>query len=68
MLCLGVSGKRELWDALTAIQHCDPRVETLDLDSLTARADEQFARLEQVRLKLAPRALCQSRNLQGCNG
>lgn len=60
VLCLGVSGKRELWDALKAIQQCDPRVATLDLRELSSRADRQLARLERIRLELAPRALCQS--------
>lgn len=52
LLSLGVLGKRALWAALqTALQGRQPPA--LDWDSLIARADQQHAALEELRLRLA---------------
>ena len=53
MLSLGVQGKRALWTALRETRLNDRRFDGLDLDELASRACEQFAQLEDVRLRLA---------------
>jgi len=60
LLFLGVTGKRSLWGALKAVETCDCRFGTLDFGELIKRADDQLARLELMRIELAPLALCGS--------
>lgn len=54
-LSLGILGKKALWTALGSVE--DPRLEGLDYMLLVQRAREQHARVERMRLELAPRAL-----------
>jgi hypothetical protein len=56
-LALGIWGKRALWRALAIDAPQDPRVRALDLDRLILRAEAQHARVEELRLELARRAL-----------
>ena len=49
MLSLGLTGKRALWTALQALPGLADRA-NLDLVALTARAQDQFDRIEAVRL------------------
>lgn len=56
-LCLGIQGKMALWNALAAVKPFDARLSTLDLEVLTARAQEQHTRAEKLRLQIAPSAL-----------
>ncbi len=51
-LALGLRGKLALWRALPLIREGDPRVPPLDFGHLAVRADEQFTRVEQQRLRL----------------
>jgi hypothetical protein len=53
MLSLGILGKLALWQALSRIAQVDPRVVGQDYASLAARAKDQFARVEEYRLRLA---------------
>lgn len=56
-LGLGIQGKLALWRALGTIAAADPRLEGTDFEGLAARARTQHARVEEVRLGLASRAL-----------
>jgi hypothetical protein len=56
-LSLGIEGKQALWMALSATSEVSPSLQTLDYDTLIARADEQRERVELKRLELAPRTL-----------
>jgi hypothetical protein len=59
-ICLGISGKLALWNSLKTLDLDDQRVATLDLDDLAARAIDQHARAEKLRLAVAPSALSRS--------
>jgi len=52
-LTLGIRGKWALWKVLPLIREADSRIPDLDFEELRRRADEQFARVEEQRLKLA---------------
>jgi hypothetical protein len=52
-LSLGVLGKLKLWQALSAIQTSDARLEQLDFKAIILRAESQHDQLEQVRVRLA---------------
>ena len=52
VLSLGLAGKRALWIALQTVPEIADRT-NLDLDALTARAQDQFDRIEAVRLNAA---------------
>jgi hypothetical protein len=56
-LALGVMGKRSLWTALAQVAGEHAPLAPVDLDGLIARADAQYATLEQERLAAARRAL-----------
>jgi hypothetical protein len=56
-LCLGILGKLALWNALETLREGDPRFGELDLAALAGRAREQHAKVEKLRLALAPTAL-----------
>jgi hypothetical protein len=52
-LTLGIRGKWALWKVLPLIREADQRIPNLDFEELRARAEDQFARVEEQRLKLA---------------
>lgn len=54
LLCLGVHGKLALWNSLRALQGKTTLAIELPLDDLVSRAVNQHARLECLRLQLAP--------------
>ena len=56
-LSLGVHGKRALWTALQEVRDGYPQLAAFDLDTLIARADEQYATLERERLGAGRQAL-----------
>jgi hypothetical protein len=56
-ISLGILGKRALWEALQVHTNADPRVAGPDYPALIARANQQFERANQYRLKLAHGAL-----------
>ncbi|MDQ3676997.1 MAG: hypothetical protein M3401_09375 [Actinomycetota bacterium] len=56
-LATGVSGKRAMWSALKTVTDAYPALQALDLDELESRAAEQFNRVEEKRLEIAPFAL-----------
>ena len=55
-LCLGVLGKRAMWDALAASARFESRWSG-ELERLKGRADEQHAKLDSFRLRLAKELL-----------
>jgi hypothetical protein len=57
LLSLGVLGKLALWNALRAARDNDPRLQGLDLDRLSKRAQSQFRNLESLRMELAASVL-----------
>jgi len=59
ILSLGILGKRSMWRALSEIASYDSRVAGFDYEALAARAQEQFARVEEYRLRLAASAFAQ---------
>ena len=58
-------GKRSMWRALSEIANYDPRVAGFDYEALAARAQEQFARAEEYRLRLAVSAFAPERARTG---
>lgn len=56
-LCLGITGKKALWEALQMVQDLSPALSDLDLPRLIHRAAEQYDRTEAVRLESARLAL-----------
>ncbi len=52
-LGLGVLGKLALWNALRLIRSQDARLDGVNFDDLITRANQQFAELENARLRLA---------------
>ena len=56
-LSLGVEGKAALWTALREIKAGYPELQSVDLDHLIERAQQQRAILERQRIVVAPRAL-----------
>lgn len=52
-LTLGIRGKLALWRVLPLILRFDSRVPAHDYGALAARAEDQFARVEEQRLGLA---------------
>lgn len=57
LLALGILGKRSLWRALETVKPAVAALAGLDLRSLQARAEDQYARVEARRLNTATRAL-----------
>jgi len=53
-LSLGIRGKWALWQALPRIQEFDARVPPHDFARLATLADEQFAKVQEQRLRLIP--------------
>lgn len=56
-LSLGIQGKLSLWHALQVVAQSDSRLNGLDFDRLIARAETQYAKVEERRLALAKTAL-----------
>ncbi len=56
-MALGVLGKRALWRALAVIAPADSRLRGFDFEALAARAEAQYARVEEWRLRVAGAAL-----------
>lgn len=56
-ISLGILGKRALWEALQVRQSGDTRVAAFDYPGLIARAEEQFQKANQYRLRLVHEAL-----------
>lgn len=56
-LALGIQGKAALWRALAAASAHLPPVRQLDFAALEARAQNQFRRVDSLRLQTAPAAL-----------
>jgi len=61
ILSLGILGKRSLWRALSEVSRYDDRLAGQDYEALAARAQEQFARIEEYRLRLAASAFAPER-------
>ena len=57
LLALGILGKRSLWRSLEAVQPQVAALRGLDVRTLQARAEDQYARVEARRLNTAPAAL-----------
>jgi hypothetical protein len=57
-LVLGIHGKWALWRALSVIAADDSRLAGTNFSALTARAEDQHARVDQQRLDHARSALC----------
>ena len=55
-LGLGVMGKFALWRALSRIAPSDARLTGYDFEGLASRAQAQFDKVEEYRLRLAPAA------------
>ena len=56
-ISLGILGKRAMWEALRVRENTDTRVAGLDYSSLIVRAEQQFQKANQYRLKLVHRGL-----------
>ncbi len=56
-LGLGIRGKRDLWRALEKIVPVEPRFNGVDFAGLVARADAQYAKVDQQRLSMVFDAL-----------
>ena len=56
-LALGIQGKLRLWQALQVVAVTDARLRGLDFATLLARAEEQYAKVEERGLAIAPAAL-----------
>jgi hypothetical protein len=56
-LALGIQGKAALWRALASLSSRIPEVRTLDYAELEQRAEDQFSRVERIRLEVASEAL-----------
>jgi hypothetical protein len=60
ILALGILGKRSLWHALSAAQPQIAGLRGVDFPRLVTRADEQYTKIEALRLDAARRALSDS--------
>jgi hypothetical protein len=56
-LSLGIMGKLALWRALRVVQRFEPSLYDTNLEQLCRRAEDQFFRVERLRIKLVSRAL-----------
>lgn len=57
VLALGIQGKLSLWRALSVAQPQVPQLGGIDFGRLAARANEQYAEIEALRLEAARRVL-----------
>ncbi len=55
-LALGITGKRLLWRSLAAISPNFPALQGTDFGGLEKRAQDQFERVETLRLEMAREA------------
>jgi hypothetical protein len=53
VLALGIQGKMALWRVLKNIVWIDSRLQGTDFERLIARAEEQFSKVEEQRLRVA---------------
>ena len=60
LLGIGILGKRALWRALREIAFLYPPINRLRLNALEARAEAQYARVEQLRLNAGRKALTEN--------
>lgn len=63
-LALGIQGKLALWRVLLTLRDVDPRISGFDFVELTERANNQFNRVEQVRVELARTTFTPTHELQ----
>lgn len=56
-LSLGIQGKASLWRALAAVQDIRPELKRVDFRQLERRAQDQFDRVDALRLRAAQAAL-----------
>lgn len=56
-LSLGIQGKASLWRALATVRDLRPELQRLDLRQLERRAQDQFERVDALRLRAARAAL-----------
>jgi hypothetical protein len=56
-LSLGIMGKLALWRALRVLQLQEPALRDTNFEQLCTRAERQFFRVENLRIKLVPTAL-----------
>jgi len=59
---LGILGKRAMWEALQVRQNSDSRINGLNYSDLIVRAEQQFQKTNQHRLKLIHSALGKQEN------
>jgi hypothetical protein len=59
-LSIGIEGKVCMWKALKTVENEYAGFENFDIDALLARAEEQRAKIEAQRQKIAPQALTHS--------
>jgi hypothetical protein len=59
MLALGIQGKASLWRALAGVQDAVPELKKIDFVRLQRRAQDQFERVDALRLRSARTALVQ---------
>jgi hypothetical protein len=59
MLALGIQGKASLWRALKVVEDAIPELKKFDFLRLQRRAQEQFERVDALRLRSARTALVQ---------
>ena len=59
-LLLGVTGKGALWRTLRVEAESDPRLDEAELEVLVARAEDQWARIEAMRLQVGVEVLSAS--------
>jgi hypothetical protein len=59
-LLLGVTGKGALWRTLRVEAESDPRLDPAELDRLLVRADDQWERIEAMRLQTGVEVLSQA--------
>jgi hypothetical protein len=62
-LSLGIMSKLSLWRALRVLQPSEPFLYEANLEQLCRRAENQFFRVERLRIKLVPRALIGNREV-----
>jgi hypothetical protein len=56
-LALGIQGKRALWNALAVASKAEPGLQGVDYDRLAESAENQYRRVEVLRLDAAREAL-----------
>ena len=62
-LSMGIEGKICMWRPLRTVADGYPALGSLDLDDLVARGEDQRARIEEKRLRIAPQTLAHTANV-----